>query len=46
MKLEKRKRSVKQRVFSFFYRILHAMVAFFVKVKVIRKRKVEKVVVE
>lgn len=46
MGLEKRKRSIKERIFSFIYRLFRAIVGLFVKTKIIRKRKVETVIVE
>lgn len=46
MRVEKRKRSAKERIISFLYRILRAIVGFFVQTKIIRKRKVETVIVE
>lgn len=44
--MEKRKRSIKERLFSFLYRIFKAVVGLFVKAKIIRKRKIETVIVE
>ena len=46
MQSEKRKKSMKKRVFLLILRVLRAIVEFFVKTKVIRKRRIETIIVE
>jgi len=46
MAQKKRKISIKERVVWFLYRIIRAVVGFLVKAKIIKKRKIETVIVE
>jgi hypothetical protein len=46
MAQEKRIRSVKERVFWFLYKILKAVVGLLVRAKIVKKRRVETIIVE
>jgi len=46
MQSEKRKKSIRKRIFLFIFSVLRAIVEFFVKTKVIRKRRIETIIVE